>query len=692
MGDLRLGLHRHFAWLQLAIAAELARADRSDLVGQLADDSAVRTPAAIRRRAEEFRRALAGDGAAGNDGLRQVATAFRLQAGERDVLLLAAAPDIDARFGYLYGLVLGDPARRAASPELAMRLFADDAESEWTVGTWLDPAGRLRRTGLVRVDPGVPLVASLLRVPETILRQIRTGEPMLDPTLSACAQLSPLDQSPDLALVPPDVLAALGRVDDLWKRETAGRPVLQLLAPFGSAADAAIGALAGLSGRPVLWLDLAAAGDTGLPIGEVAMRVRRDAQAAGAVLVVDEGAADPPIAAAQRALCDQHGSPVVVICRGDRPILRPGLVARIALPASTTAARSGAWHRALSAGALAASDEVVRNVAGTYVLEPTQITAAAANAAVHLAVHPDADLASTVYAAAAVQSRDGPGSIARRITPAATWHDLVLTPAARTQLADLAAAARTRRRVHEEWGMGRPGRVPGVTALFQGRPGTGKTTAAEVIAHDLGVDLLTIDLAMVVSKWIDETEKNLRRVFAAARASNAVLFFDEADALFGKRSDVKNAPDRYANIQVAYLLQLMDSFDGVAVLATNLAANLDTAFVRRLRYTVEFTVPDAGLRASLWRRALPPTVPTDGVDLEFAAERFELTGGDIRNAALHAASSAAADGGTVTMRLLILAVARQYQKLQRVPAPVDFGPWFEEVTAHLRGEPVGTRP
>jgi SpoVK/Ycf46/Vps4 family AAA+-type ATPase len=219
-----------------------------------------------------------------------------------------------------------------------------------------------------------------------------------------------------------------------------------------------------------------------------------------------------------------------------------------------------------------------------------------------------------------------------------------------------------------------------VTALFAGPSGTGKTLAAEVVAAELGLDLYVIDLATVVDKYIGETEKNLDRIFAEADRVNGVLVFDEADALFGKRSDVSDARDRYANVEVAYLLQRMERFDGVAVMTTNLRANIDEAFLRRLDLLVDFPTPDASMRRRLWECHLPDSLPrSEDVDLDYLAGSFELAGGNIANVALTSAHLAAANGGRVTMEHLVSATAAEYRKLGRLCVAAEFGDWFRVV-------------
>jgi SpoVK/Ycf46/Vps4 family AAA+-type ATPase len=269
--------------------------------------------------------------------------------------------------------------------------------------------------------------------------------------------------------------------------------------------------------------------------------------------------------------------------------------------------------------------------------------------------------------------------MAERIATPHGWDDLVLPRDHVAQLREIADAAERREQVLEHWRFGdKVCTSPGVAALFSGPSGTGKTMAAGVLARQLGMELYRIDLSRVVSKYIGETEKNLNVLFAEARRAYAVLFFDEADALFGKRSEVKDAHDRYANIEVAYLLQRMESYEGLTVLATNLRHNLDEAFLRRLQYCVEFPQPSAGDRRALWRKVWPATAPLAAdLDLEFVAQHLELTGGQIRNIALKAAYLAAGDGAEIGMRHLIAAIRREHQKLGRLTVDRMFGPYAQ---------------
>jgi SpoVK/Ycf46/Vps4 family AAA+-type ATPase len=274
-------------------------------------------------------------------------------------------------------------------------------------------------------------------------------------------------------------------------------------------------------------------------------------------------------------------------------------------------------------------------------------------------------LGVALWDAGCSQARPRLEDLAQRLVPRATWDDLVLAEGEKAMLREIATHVAHRTTVYETWGFsGTSSRGLGISALFAGASGTGKTMAAEVLASTLRLDLYRIDLSGVVSKYIGETEKNLRRVFDAADEGGAILFFDEADALFGKRSEVKDSHDRYANIEINYLLQRMESYRGLAVLATNMKGALDPAFLRRIRFVINFPFPDAAQRAELWRRMFPPATPTEGLDAVKLA-RLNIPGGNIRNIALNAAFLAAQTAEPVRMPHILRAVRSEYAKLER---------------------------
>jgi SpoVK/Ycf46/Vps4 family AAA+-type ATPase len=330
------------------------------------------------------------------------------------------------------------------------------------------------------------------------------------------------------------------------------------------------------------------------------------------------------------------------------------------------------WHRHLgfrSPGLYGQVDRVVAH----FNLDAEAIRSVCAAAA--SAPEASSDHAPVLWDACRAQARSHLEELARRIEATAGWDDLVLPEPQRQLLAAIAAQVRQRSRVYEEWGFGETGlRGLGIAALFAGPSGTGKTMAAEVLARELRLDLCCIDLSQVVSKYIGETEKNLRRVFDAAEGGGAILLFDEADALFGKRSEVRDSHDRYANIEVSYLLQRMEAYRGLAILTTNLKSALDQAFLRRLRFVVTFPFPDAAQREGIWRRVFPARTPTEGLDPARLA-RLGVTGGSIRNIALHAAFLAAESDTPVRMSHLLRAARDELAKLEKSLTEAEVEGW-----------------
>jgi SpoVK/Ycf46/Vps4 family AAA+-type ATPase len=358
-------------------------------------------------------------------------------------------------------------------------------------------------------------------------------------------------------------------------------------------------------------------------------------------------------------------------------------------PAPSNQRRRYLWEHALSGiGASLAPEVDLSLLTGAFRLTGEQIEAAASTA-YHAAVwraagagKPDEACITMrdLLIACRAHSNQNLGVLARKIVPIYTWDDLVLPPDRMAQLREMCLHIRHGPTVFEQWGFDRKlSRGKGLSVLFAGQPGTGKTMAAEVLATDLGLELYKIDLSGVVSKYIGETEKNLERIFQEGQTANAILFFDEADSLFGKRSEVKDSHDRYANIEISYLLQRMEEYDGIVILATNLRKNLDEAFIRRLHGAIEFPMPEEPDRLEIWRRTFPPEAPmADDVDLEFLAKRFKLSGGNIKNIVLEAAFFAADEGRPISMAHLVRATRREHQKIGRLISEADFGPY-----AHL---------
>jgi SpoVK/Ycf46/Vps4 family AAA+-type ATPase len=320
-------------------------------------------------------------------------------------------------------------------------------------------------------------------------------------------------------------------------------------------------------------------------------------------------------------------------------------------------------------------DSELRSLVAQFQLPPHVVRAAATTVRRRLPYEDELDAAQLAWQAGMEEARVGMDELGRRIEPEAGWDDLVLHERQTSVLREIVAHVRQRATVHQEWGFaGTLRRGLGVTAMFAGGSGTGKTLAAEVMAKELGLDLFIVDLSQVVSKYIGETEKNLRRVFDAAERGGALLLFDEADALFGKRSEVKDSHDRYANLEVSYLLMRMEAYRGLAILTTNMKKALDTAFLRRIRFVVDFPFPGEHERAEIWRRVLPSQAPVKDIDPRLLAQ-LTVAGGSIRNIALSGAFLAAEEGDRLQMRHMMAAARTEYLKLERSLTPAEVRGW-----------------
>lgn len=608
--------------------------------------------------------------------LRALARDFGLAPLDVELLLIAMAPDLDSRFERLYGYLHDDVTRRRASVGLALELTGLPPAAG-AARQRLTPSGPLVASGLVTVDePDRPFLTRSLSVPDRVTAHL-LGDDSDDHDLLHLLAPATADAAPD-----PSGLARALRA--------GARLCFLREKPGSSGRNLAVAGLAA-AGRPVVALDLGRLGpnEDALTVARIAMR---DARLRGAGLVAGpiEALADRGIGAV-RAFADpaaaapgadaELAAPVLLIGRRSwEPSWSHDVPVILDVDPPTSSDRAELWRRTLngSAGTVDPAE-----VTQHFRLTPEQVTRAARAARLQ-AVASGTELGiEHLRSGARAQNAAGLENLAKRIVPRVGWDDLVLPEPTLHGLQELASRARNRERVIDEWGM-RPGggRGRGITGLFAGDSGTGKTMSAEVIAGVLGLDLYSINLATVVDKYVGETEKNLERIFSEADGINGVLLFDEADAIFGKRSEVRDAHDRYANIETAYLLQRMESFDGLALLSTNLRANLDDAFARRLDAVIDFPLPDPEFRQVLWERCLGPDVPRgDDVDLEFAAKRFELSGGNIRSIAVTAAYFAAETGKPVGMLELMRATQREYRKLGRLCVESEFGPWYSVVVA-----------
>jgi ATPase family associated with various cellular activities (AAA)/Winged helix domain, variant len=647
--------------------------------------------------------AASGDGGAGADAegpspaaalagdarWQHVSAAFELGEFDLDVLLLALAREIDAKYDTLFGYLNDDVTRKWPTRALVLRLCAADEATRRMLRGRLGERAPLLSAGLIRVLESAEhpsWLASGLVLPPLVshyllgLDDVDRHVPPVIETLDGLRW----DEVP----VTANVRARLERLPRLLSAAAGGSaPLVALAGVAGSGRTRATSALARALGAPAIALDFGGR----LPAEQWAECTRTAVlyqRLVGAVILlrgVDawwdrEGALRPEVARVLAALSPARGAVVLAVEPGGRwrDALGRRRVVELALDIPPAPARRALWAQALDGrpGTPAPDEPVLAALADRFALPPGQIerAAQAADDARAIEGQQETPPAGALFEAARARTRDALGALAVRAATMHDWDDLVLPPPTLRVLREIAEAVRHRGLVLDAWGFAR--RIPsakGLKVLFAGGSGTGKTMAAAVIARELDVDLFVIDLAGVVSKYIGETEKNLDRIFRAAWSANAILFFDEADALFGKRSEVKDAHDRYANIEVAYLLQKMEAHEGVVILASNLPRNLDAAFARRMQYVVEFAPPGEADRERLWRGMFPPETPLgEDVDLPFLAQHFPLSGGEIRNVVLDAAFLAAQNGRVVRMPHLVRAMARQITKQGRVPAAGDF--------------------
>lgn len=601
--------------------------------------------------------------------LEQLAAAFGLDPFDLDVLLICLAPALDLRYERLYGYLQDDVTRKRPSVNLILDLLcAPGPQRLLMLKHWADDAPLIKYQLLERLNepgPKLPLLNQTLHIDDSIVSWL-LGKYQPHPELGAHATWLWPDRNETDELLVADLQAELDRA-------AIGCPVIVFHGPDHASQQAAARQIAVRLGRSLLWVNLSAATAELSPLRALKLALR-DARLTGAVpyLAGWDVCLTPDSMPQPDVFAELCAYPDLVIISG-RAAWRPGGIERdrnllwLEFPVPAYTHRRNLWVHFLGPSCDLAEQEIDA-LAGQFLLTASQIRDAVATAKDAAIQGGGALQMAGLFAAARAHSTPGLASLARKITPRYSWEDIVLPPDQIAMLRELVATVRGRPLVLEAWGVGKKLMSSnGVTALFAGPPGTGKTMAAEVIASELGLDIYKIDLSSVVSKYIGETEKNLSRIFDEAERSNAILFFDEADALFGKRSEVRDSHDRYANIEISYLLQRMEAYDGVTILATNLRANLDEAFTRRLQFAIDFPFPDETYRLRIWQALFPPDVPrASDLDLALMAHKFKLAGGNIRNIIVSAAFLAAADGGAVTMDHLLHGARRELQKMGRL--------------------------
>jgi hypothetical protein len=578
---------------------------------------------------------------------------FALSRFEQQILLLCAAAEFDPAVARACAHAQDAPERPYPTFALALALLD---EPVWEA---LSPQGALRYWRLIELDaPDFQgLLTSRIRIAERILHFLKGLDCMEE---SVAALLAPA-AAPRFARPPACYMAAARKIQTLVHQWQTGHaaPVIRLRgADLSTRTALGAWAVRELGWRP--WCayieDLPA---QQAELAAFSLLWDRECALQPCVLLLTSRAAaadtlpESALAPVRHIVQCTRSPAILAIDEPGGSILPHGLL--VELPEPTRREQQAAWEEALGTGG---HDHALR-LAAAFDLQLGTISEIALQVSARCP-----ERFAELWQACLASTRRRFGRLAERLVAGATWRDLVLPAPQLTQLRSIADQVKHRAKVYEEWGFGRECRGLGISALFSGESGTGKTMAAEVIATELGFDLYRIDLSAVMSKYIGETEKNLREIFTAAEGGGIILFFDEADALYGRRSEVKDSHDRYANIEISYLLQRIESYRGLSILATNRRNALDHAFLRRLRFIVDFPYPTCAARRTIWARAFPAGAPTGVLDLDRLAA-LNLTGSSIRTVAMNAAFMAADSNGIIDMRLVLAAAADELRKLGR---------------------------
>ncbi|HLP88224.1 MAG TPA: ATP-binding protein [Nostocaceae cyanobacterium] len=581
--------------------------------------------------------------------LGQLSSKFHLQNLERDILLLCVGREIDPNFANLCAQAAGNPHQSYPTLSLALAAFPG---ANWFV---LSPQNPLQQWKMIEFVPGFSLTQATMRIDQRILCYL-LGVAAVDQQLFGIASFPDLENN--TISLPPSQKVIADQLIATWSQSPGKLPHLQLC---GDDYSSKFQIFSNVCDR--LNYNLGIISTTALPtnpheIYQLTQRWEREAILSDRLLflVCDNSTDDPQKKVAISLFIENLHTPLIISTR-ERLQIPQGNIINFDVPPLSFEEQTAIWQTHLGEKAILNGE--ITKLASQFNLNYTTIQAACQQAK-----NPASP--SLLWDFCRTQTRQQLDNLAQRIDTTANWDDLVLPENQRQVIADIASQLQHRPKVYQDWGFAeKSNRGLGITALFYGDSGTGKTMAAEILARQFNLDLYRIDLSAVVSKYIGETEKNLSRIFNAAESGGVILLFDEADALFGKRSEVKDSHDRHANLEVSYLLQRMEAYQGLAILTTNLKNALDTAFLRRIRFIVEFPFPNAEYRTMIWQRIFPPQTPTQELDFEKLGE-LPLAGGNIRNIALTAAFLAANNDEPVMMKHIKLAAQREQSKLQKL--------------------------
>jgi len=621
--------------------------------------------------------------------LPMLAEIYGLTPFETDTILISTAPELDTKYEQLYAYLRNDATKKQPGVDLILRLLCNTTEDAIHARRYFHAEAQLFKNRMIRLveepgDRGKSLLSRSVKADDRITNHILGFNP-IDATIAPFTRLIQPRRDLDGVMLAEELQSRVRGITGRWK-ETGGRMTCLLQGPYGAGKKTVSEKICGELGVSLLIVGIRALISVEAGFEDSVSRIFREAVLQDSAVYLEhfeelfsEDAKNVFHRNIIFKVLEEYRG-LAFIASVEEPKLGGELqkdLFKIEIPTPDYAMRKTIWEGRLNGrfGETAASV-----LANKFKFTAGQINDAITSAE-KLAVLEEREemTIADIYSGCRAQSNQGLTALARRIKPKYGWGDIILPKEKAEQLKEVTNYVKNRGVVYYDWGFDdKLSLGKGLNVLFSGPSGTGKTMAAEVIASELRLDLYKIDLSMIVSKYIGETEKNLNRIFKEAEQSNAILFFDEADALFGKRSEVQDSHDRYANIEISYLLQKMEENEGIVILASNLSQNIDDAFLRRMHFTVEFPFPEEEYRYKIWKSLFPVKAPlSDDIDYGFLARRFKLAGGNIKNIVVNAAFLAAENSGVIAMEDVINATKREFQKIGKVCSQSEFGAYYE---------------
>ncbi len=625
---------------------------------------------------------------------------FQLTLFEMDTILVCLAPELDIKYEKLYAYLQDDVTKKSPSVNLVLDLLCNTQEERTDARTCFFSQSPLLKYRLVQFNgdsPSKPLISRCLKLEDRIVNFL-LEQNVMDPALYPAANIIHPQKDWSSVLMKDGLIESLDRLaEEFLKKKEKENIIFYLEGPYGVGKKLTAEAFCSQVKVPLIIVDTNGllTSNFQIDIEEIVNRLFRETLLQPAAIYIEHF--DRLVTDNSREIHLQNlviraveEFSFVTFLSGETSWNPPAMLKKhpfikVEFSIPSFQLRKQLWKISLNGSGLAWPDADIDKIANSFQFTGGQIRDAAAEAR-YIAMmrgsfNEDGITMADLNRACRAQTNQNLSKMAQKITPHFTWPDIVLPPDKLQQLKEMCNYVRYRHVVYHDWGFDRKISLgKGLNILFSGPSGTGKTMAAEIIANELNLDFYKIDLSCVVSKYIGETEKNLAGIFKEAETANAVLFFDEADALFGKRSEVKDSHDRYANIEINYLLQKMEEHIGIVILATNFRKNIDEAFTRRMHFTLDFPFPDRKYRLDIWHKIFPEETPKcNDIDYEFMAKRFKISGGNIKNIALQSAFLAADNSKKIDMNHIIQATKREYQKMGKLCTQAEFGKYYHSV-------------